>query len=188
VRDSRFRKAACVRTLAVVLAAAAAGTAEDRERPRHLHPHSLEASPISPLFDIYALQYLHGLGSNGEGILGLAYTAVEYDFGRNHAPTVILGYRHYFWRELHAEYQLWPAYNFFYGKDEDRYYNGFDLWNEFRAGYAWDFRFRGQPFYVNLQVLAGFGLYEGNKPESFREEAEENPLFVAPVFFLGWRF
>jgi hypothetical protein len=46
----------------------------------------------------------------------------------------------------------------------------------------------GRPLFINLQYLLGFGLYGGNKPESFKRQAEEEPLFLAPVLFLGCRF
>jgi hypothetical protein len=34
----------------------------------------------------------------------------------------------------------------------------------------------------------GFDLYGGNKPQSFKDEAEEDPIFSAPMVFMGWRF
>lgn len=80
---------------------------------KKIYRHSIEISPISPIFDIYAVQYLYEIAPKNNLILGLAYTNVKYDFGRNHAPTLILGYRRYLWRSFHLEYQLWPAYNFF---------------------------------------------------------------------------
>jgi hypothetical protein len=42
--------------------------------------------------------------------------------------------------------------------------------------------------FVNVQYLIGFGLYGGNKPQSFKDKAKQDPVFMAPVFFLGWRF
>jgi hypothetical protein len=67
---------------------------------------------------------------------------------------------------------------------ERRYYRGFDLWNEFRAGYT--VNFGHSPFYMNIQYLVGFGLVRGNKPADFNEGG--NPVFRAPLLFVGYRF
>jgi hypothetical protein len=72
--------------------------------------------------------------------------------------------------------------------EENKYYNGFELWNEFRTGYTIDFKIREQPLYVNLQMLAGFGLFPGNKPESFKKQSKEEGIFISPIFFIGTRF
>jgi hypothetical protein len=44
------------------------------------------------------------------------------------------------------------------------------------------------PVFVNAQYLIGFGLYGGNKPQSFKNKTNEHPIFTAPMGFFGWRF
>jgi hypothetical protein len=95
---------------------------------------------------------------------------------------LILGYRRYLWRGLSLEYVLMPSYNWFLAQPENVYYNGFELWNELRAGCRFDFAGR---FYVLPQWLFGFALYGGNKPQSFKDEA--SAFFTAPMLFLGMR-
>jgi hypothetical protein len=176
--------------LAVLLWLAPAGLAAqeppaaDRPAPRH----AVEFSPASPLIRIYAVQFARRVTERDEILMGGAYTNIKYDFGRSHAPTAIIGYRRYVWRHVHLEYQLWPSYNWFYETNERRYYNGAELWNEFRPGYTFDFRMGETPAFVNVQYLIGFGLYGGNKPQSFKDKASEEPVFTAPMVFVGWRF
>jgi hypothetical protein len=150
--------------------------------------NAIEFSPVSPFIRIYAVQYARRVGEKDELIAGAAFANVKYDHGRSHAPTAIVGYRRYLWKKSHAEYQLWPSYNWYYETDEKRYYNGPELWNEFRLGYTFDFSFGRTPAFVNVQYLIGFGLYGGNKPQSFKDQAEREGIFAVPVFFLGWRF
>lgn len=167
--------------------------------------HAIELSPISPMFDIYAVQYAYTVDDVNEAMIGISYAAmpqkpaekrqpgwmdiiispatITKDVGRNHSWTLYLGYKRYVYDRFHLEYQLWPGYNSFYSTTEQKYYNGFDLWNEFRFGYTCDFG--DSPLYLNLQYLVGFGLVKGNKPADFGEGG--NPVFRAPVFFIGYR-
>jgi hypothetical protein len=150
----------------------------------------IEASPASPFIHIYAAQYARRLGEKNELLLGFAYANIKYDHGRSHAPTAIVGYRRYLWRNAHVEYQLWPSYNWSYESDEKRYYNGAELWNEFRPGYTFDFHIGSRPVFVNVQYLIGFGLYgDESKPQSWKDQRDaEGELFMAPMAFMGWRF
>lgn len=157
-------------------------------KPGKEYRHALDFCPISPLFDIYALQYFYSLSPKDRLILGLSYANIQYDEGRSHAPGLILGYKRYLWRGWHLEHQFWPAFNDYFETSEKKYYSGFELWNEFRTGYTFDFQIKQKAFYFNLQALAGFGLYQGNKPKSFQKQVEKETVFISPVFFLGWRF
>jgi hypothetical protein len=150
--------------------------------------HAIDICPISPLFNIYAVQYSYSLTVKDKLMFGLAYMNIRYKSGYSNAPGLIMGYKRYLWKDFHAEYQLWPAYNAYYETNEKRYYRGFELWNEFRIGYTINFKMLSKPWYVNLQVLAGFGLLPGNKPQSLLNQAKQEPLFVAPIFFVGRRF
>jgi hypothetical protein len=208
---SLLRLATIAATVAVTsLSAVTAGAADTTldlppSTPRR---HALEVSPVSPLFHIYAVQYGHALDDRNELLAGFSYADIParrgtgsggwlmdlvitpntrtQDVGVNHSWTLFVGYRRHLWRGLHAEYQLWPAYNAFWSDRERRTYAGFDLWNEFRLGYTIDLDAVGWPCYLNLQYLVGFGLYEGNKPAGFGSDGEQ--VFRAPVLFVGSRF
>jgi hypothetical protein len=44
---------------------------------------------------------------------------------------------------------------------------GVYLYNEFRAGYRFDFNLGRIPLFSSVQYVYGFGLYPGNKPRRF---------------------
>jgi hypothetical protein len=181
--------AAAALSVAVGVPAAFAGQqATERSSPRE--PSAIEFSPISPFLRIYAAQYARRLTERDELLLGAAYVNIKYDHGQSHAPTGIVGYRRYFWKKAHFEYQLWPSYNWYYETDEQKYYNGAELWNEFRPGYTFELRWGNTPVFFNVQYLIGFGLYgDESKPQSWKAQRdEEGELFMAPMFFMGWRF
>lgn len=150
--------------------------------------HTIEFSPFSPVFNIWAVQYTYHFAPRSELMLGAAYANIKYPEGRSHAPGLILGYRYYLAKGFHLEYQLWPAWNAYYEKNEQKYYKGLELWNEFRGGYVWDFQLGNHTFSLIPQVLAGFGLLPGNKPDSFMKHVKDEGLFVAPVLFVGYKF
>jgi hypothetical protein len=90
-----------------------------------------------------------------------------------------------------VEYELMPMWDRFYDKNENKTYpTSFDLWNEFRIGYVFDFKIRNIPLFLNLQLPLGFALYSDpkGKSEAFKQNAKENPLFYIPLFFTGIRF
>ena len=152
--------------------------------------HSIDFSPLSPFFKIYAIQYCYEFSAKNELMLGVAYTNIRNDdVGINHDPTIIIGYRRYLWKNLHIEYQLWPGYNHYYSIKEDKYYDGIDIWNEFRIGYGMNFHISTLPVFINYQILAGFAIYPGNKPQVFTDWAKGQPfVFVSPMIFFGVRF
>lgn len=152
--------------------------------------NAMEVSPLVAVFGkIYAVSYGRQLTESGQALIGFAYQNIEYDFGTTHAPTIVIGYKRYFWKNLYAEYSLWPAYNAFHEDKEDKYYTGFELWNEFRAGWDIDFKLGGIPVFISPQGLIGFGLIEGSKPQSFKDYCkDEEPVFAAFNVMLGFRF
>jgi hypothetical protein len=152
------------------------------------YKHSIDICPLSPMFDIYVVQYYYRQGKADEFMAGLAYANIKYDSGRTHSPTLVLGYKRYIWKKFHVEDQIWPAYDAFYSSSQKRYYKGFDMWNEFRIGYTLDFKIAHKPCYINLQGLMGFGLVGGFKPQDFKDEVKEDPVFFSPIFFIGMRF
>ncbi len=149
---------------------------------------TVEISPLSPFLKIYAIQYNYLVTEKSELMLGFAYANIEYDEGRSHAPTLILGYRRFVWKGYHLEYQLWPAYNNYYETTEQKYYAGFELWNEFRTGYQFGVKIGGIPLTITPQLLCGFGIIPGKKPDSFMETVKEEPVFIYPNVFMGVKF
>jgi hypothetical protein len=155
--------------------------------------HSLDVCPMSPFLRIYAIHYCYRITPNSEIIAGPYYANIHYkDIGNTDAPGFIIGYRQYLWKALHLDYQLMPQWDRFYEKNErKRYPVGFDLWNEFRLGYSWDFEVGSIPAFINAQWPFGFALYSDDsaKPESFRKKVKDEPFFFfPPMLFVGIRF
>jgi len=84
---------------------------------------------------------------------------------------------------------MWDRYHDI--KENVIYPVGFDLWNEFRLGYAFDFKIRKQTLFLNVQWPLGFSLYSDpkGKPEAFKKLVKKDPFFYfPPLFFVGIRF
>lgn len=153
--------------------------------------NAIEISPLSPVMNIYAFHYNHLLTDKDEMMIGPTYMRIKYDFGHTDAGGLILGYRKYFYKKAHIEYQIWPIYDNFYESVEDKRYKSFDIWNEFRIGYLFDFKVLNKDLYVNVQWPFGFGLYASNKPESFKKmekEGDNRFFYFPPLIFTGIRF
>jgi hypothetical protein len=154
--------------------------------------HSLELSPMSPFINIYAIQYGYSFDKSNDIILGLAYMAIPQEgIGRTHASSLIVGYRRNFGNGWHAEYSLYPTYDNYFETNEKKYYNSYDLWNEFRFGCQYDFQVSNLPVFIKAQVPFGFAIYASNKPQKFldREKERDNRFFYKAVLvFIGIRF
>jgi len=156
--------------------------------------HSIEIFPLVAFFQIYSAQYTYAMTPKDHLISGFAYLNINVEdrdgntIGRFHSPTITVGYRRFVWKNLHAEYQLWPAYSRYFEKNEEKYYTGFDLYNEFRAGYLIQFEAWSIPVFINPQYAFGFGLLPGNKPDSFIKVSKDNPVFHAPTVSIGVKF
>lgn len=159
--------------------------------------HSIETSPLSPLLQmadkgIWGLKYEYAWTPKDELKLGLAYMNIYFDEGNTNSPGLILGYRRFVWKKLYVEYELWPCYDAFYEKNEDTYYYGFDLWNEFRIGYQFNFHIKEFPMFVNVAWPFGFGLYSTNKPDSFYDRMNQSfadkYYYQFPLLFVGFKF
>lgn len=174
-----------VNLLILILSQQVSGQTSGSEQQKEELKHTIEISPLSPFLKIYALQYNYLVTDKSELMFGFAYANIEYDEGRSHAPTLILGYRRFIWKAYHLEYQLWPAYNNYYETIEQKYYAGFELWNEFRTGYQFGFKIGGVHLTLTPQLLCGFGILPGNKPDSFLETVKKEPVFIYPNVFLG---
>lgn len=155
---------------------------------------SIESFPIMAAFKIYSVQGIYELTETDHLIFGLAYVNSKVndldgiEVGQFFAPTIPVGYRRYIVGNFHIEYQLWPAYNFFLDTQENKFYNGFDLYSELRAGYRFDLKLGKTPMFLNLQYVFGIGLYPGNKSERFLEVAKESPPFHFPSLSVGVHF
>lgn len=163
---------------------------------RVLHRHSIETSPMSPFLQlagkgIWGLEYVCSITRSDEVKVGVAYMNIHFEEGNTNAPAITLGYRRFLWRRLYVEYELWPTYDRFYEKNEDRVYRGFDLWNELRLGYQVDFELGGAPLLANFAWPFGFALYTHNKPDTFFERMDRSAsgryFFHFPLVFLGFR-
>jgi hypothetical protein len=155
--------------------------------------NTIDFTPMSPLMNIYAFHYCRRITPISELLVGPSYMRIPYEgVGHTDAIGLILGYRQFFWKNLHVDYQLMPMYDRFYEENEQKRYYGFDLWNEFRLGYIFDFNLFNLPCFVNVQWPFGFILYSDpdGKPESFHKYKEEHSKFFyfPPMFFLGVRF
>lgn len=179
--------------LGLTFATYALANSSDSIKEEKTYKHSIDLCPLSPMFRIYAIQYSYSITPKDELIVGPYYANIHFeDIGNTDAPGFIVGYRRYIWRNFHLEYQLMPQWDHFYEKNERKTYPlGFDLWNEFRVGYSFDFNVRKLPAFINIQWPLGFILYsdESAKPESFKKKAAKDPYFYfPPLFFVGVRF
>ncbi len=158
---------------------------------------SIATDPLLPLFNSFALVYEEVFNQKNGLIIGFWYGKVTTTYpkeikypGYAHNFAPILGYRRYFWRNLHAEFQLYPGYSRFFEENENNTYHSFSLFTELRVGYKFDFEIKELPFVLNLQWPVGTSLYESNEPESFKEIRKQDPVFYLffPNIYLGFRF
>ncbi len=161
------------------------------------YKHSIETTPMSPIMQmvgagIWGVKYGYAVNELNELKLGIAYMNIHFAEGNTNSPALIFGYRRFLWKKLYAEYELWPCYDEFYEKHENKYYKGFDLWNEFRLGYQFNFRIKAFPLFVNVAWPFGFGLYSSNKPQSFYDRMNQSfgdkYFFQMPLIFVGFKF
>lgn len=154
---------------------------------------TLESSLTFPMVRIYLVKASYRISEAAEPGIGLAFqnwkNVDEAPLGQSNAMTLLLAYRHYFWRGLHAELELWPAYNRFESFVDSRIHSGFELWIEYRIGYTIPMTSR-----LNLLLQPGLGhaLWMQNpwpdlSHESFGEFVSETLIFV-PQVLVGWRF
>lgn len=189
-----MKKSKIIQTVSILLISVVFNSLGSASANQKVIKQSVETFPIMAAFGVYSLQYVYDWTENDSLILGLAYVNSTVSNQKNEvigqffAPTIPIGYRRYLLGNFHVEYQLWPAYNCYFDKTEDKFYNGFDLYSELRAGYRLDLKFGNTPFFLNLQYVYGIGLIPGNKPESFIKVAEESPPFHVPSISVGIKF
>lgn len=148
-----------------------------------------EVSPFFAYFKIYSFQCSFALDDKNHLVLGMGYQNEKYDFGWTHAPSLIIGYKRTIWKDLSAEYVLWPAYNSFSENNENKTYEGFELWHEIRVSYEYSFSFAGIEMIALPQLVVGKGLVSGNKPQSFTDYyKKEESIFIRPNISFGFKF
>ena len=128
---------------------------------------------------IYMIQASHLAGKRVELLFGLAYQNWTNDQGQSHAYTLLLGFRHYLWKGLHTEIELWPAYNPFKSSIDGRTYSGVELWTSLRLGYTFDLIISNRNFYILAQPSLGFGVARQNPwPDFVRGEVIFEPQLI----------
>jgi len=144
---------------------------------------SLGTSITYPLSSIYLAQINYKLNEKQEVFAGPCFQNFAHDSFTVNAYTLLLGYRYFFWKGLHIEAEVYPAYNNIYSNVNHRYYPGMEMWSEFKIGYR--FNFLGDKLYIQPAPGIGFGIFQSNKPPKFDDEIVY-PIFT-PQLIVGVR-
>jgi hypothetical protein len=153
---------------------------------------SIETSLTFPIARIYMAKASYRASEASEWGMGAAFqnwknTDVA-PMGQANAWTVLLSYRRYLWRNLHVEGELWPAYNRFESYVDDQRYSGFELWVEYKIGYAFDI---GSRFRLNVQPGIGHALWQQERwPDVEYDNLGEfvsGSLIFVPQVLVSWR-
>lgn len=177
LKNSRLLVAMLVAFLLFTVNAFAQEAASDTDKP-----WGIGTSITYPINDIYMIQSSYSPCGHGDLLLGAAFQNWENDQGQANAYTLLLGYRKYLWRGLHAEMELWPAYNPFESSVDGKTYKGMELWASLRIGYKFDFKAIGNDFYILAQPSIGLGVLRGNKWPDM--EKDDDAVFE-PQVILG---
>jgi hypothetical protein len=148
---------------------------------------SVETSLTFPMVRIYMVKGAYRPSDGVELGFGGAFqnwkNVDEAPLGQSHAWTLLLSCRRYLWRGLHAEIEFWPAYNQFKSYLDDQTYRGFELWVEYKLGYAVALTPR-----VRLLVQPGIGhalwmqtRWPDLEYESFADLVSQSVIFVPQV-------
>lgn len=184
------KKMLCI--IAFTVCASAALGAQNTDSVSTYHrTHTIQLNALEFMGHFYSALYIYDLSPKNKIMLGLAYENARYDFGATHAPALIIGYRRYLWKGWSAEYAFWPAYNFFYEKNERKYYNSAELWGEFRTGYDIEFGLgiKHLRLMITPQFIVGKGIESGYKPDSFHAYYKnDEPVFLAGNIAVSVKF
>ncbi len=165
------------------VAVASPALAEDDsadDRSVAIRRHAIETSPLSATIGVYQIQYNYSVSPSSALVLGAAFANAPETSGRSGSG--IAGYRHYFWRHLFAEYQLWAGY-YRYPERIGSEYRGLQVFNELRAGYQFNIPVGDVALTLTPGGIFGFHLVEGARPDGF----DASP-WVFPNVALGLRF
>ena len=153
---------------------------------------ALESSLTFPLVRIYMMKLSFEHSDRVELGMGMAFqnwrNTDQKPMGQSHAITLLLSYRYYFWRNIHLEIELWPAWNRFESDVDGKTYRGLELWNEYKAGYRIDM---GSRFYTVLQPGVGHGVWLQNpwpdvNYDNYWQFVRDSVIFV-PQVLVGMR-
>ncbi|TVR54819.1 MAG: hypothetical protein EA421_07685 [Gemmatimonadales bacterium] len=144
---------------------------------------SVGTSLTYPIVRIYPLHINRRIDAQREVFFGPAYQNWTSGTITAQSYTLVMGYRHYLWRELHVELELWPAWGRWHSSVTDRNYPGWELWAEPKIGYRFHLT---RNLYLQPAPGVGFGIFRTNRPPRFDEDIE-SPIFV-PQVILGVRF
>ncbi len=150
----------------------------------HKLKHSVSTEPFLPVFNSFSIIYEYEKTEKSSFIMGFWYgkatetypKMLEYPgYAVNVSP--IFAYRYYFWKKLHAEYQLYPGYTKYFERNEEKFYKSFNLFNELRIGFKFNFLVLKTPLILNFQFPVGFVIFDTNEPETFSEIRKQYPIF-----------
>jgi len=143
---------------------------------------SIGTSLTYPIAKIYQIHINYAPDNRHEVFFGPAFQNFKSGSVTSHAWTLILGYRYHFWRTLHIETELWPAYNRMYSSVTKSYYPGTEMWGEIKLGYTFNL---GKKLFLQPAPGLGFGIFRTNRPPDFSNSIK-SPIFV-PQVILGVR-
>jgi hypothetical protein len=153
---------------------------------------SLETSLTFPMASIYLVKFSYWHSNRVELGIGPAFQNWKNEdkspMGQTNAYTLVMSYRYYFWNNLNAEIEFWPAWNNFTSFVDGKTYKGPELWVEYKIGYRWDFARR---FYLNIQPGIGHALWlqqdwPGVDKKPYGEFVKGSFIFV-PQVLVGWK-
>ncbi len=160
----------------------------------------LSALEIGPDIDIFFLQYNRKISAVDELVFGIAYQNSEITRmiaypGSQQLFSLEAAYRRFIWEGFHVEGLILPQYLSCYENVNGKYTHGFGLVVELRLGYQFNFVSWEVPWYLSLQLFAGYRLINP-KPQSFIHvdmgsfSADNGKFYTAPVpmFLFGFRF
>lgn len=144
---------------------------------------SIGTSITYPLASIYLVQINYRPNEKHEVFFGPCFQNFKHESFAVNAYTIILGYRYFFWKGLHVEAEVYPAYNNIYSNVAQRRYPGIEMWGELKLGYQ--LNFCRNRLFIQPAPGIGFGLFQSNKPPNFDEEIIY-PIFT-PQLLVGIR-
>ncbi len=166
-----------------------------QQSPQPVNPPkwSLEMSLTFPAARIYMLKASVRVSESSELGFGPAFqnwkNKDESPLGQANAYTLLLSYRHYFWKNFHVELEFWPAYNHFNSFVDGKTYKGLELWVEYKVGYKAAIT---RNLYINFQPGLAHGLWLQNKWPDFKDETYmdflKNSIVFVPQVLVGWTF
>lgn len=158
------------------------GQVMENSSDKKVSPWGIGTSITYPMAEIYMMQISYSPWEAGDILGGVAYQNWKNEQGRANAYTLLLGYRQFVWKGLHAEMELWPAYNPFHSSVDAKTYAGFELWMSLRLGYKIDFQLAGNEFYILAQPSVGFGVARENP---WPEKVKGDGAIFEPQIILG---